>query len=191
MVSQELHDALRSAFAKLQADQAANPDFHPGTNNLVQNLVHPSMYPLVYGRSRFLADEVVGVDNAINAWAGKGEIIPRPADWGDDPTPEERRRWRGGFPFSAGGSAIPPSYWSTRYQWLPSNIRFKTDGGVQFTSYINNLHPTKYRDIYHTIEKLIEQALPMWDQCLAQYSDHERVGAGPLHSRFPLPDNPE
>ena len=44
-------------------------------------------------------------------------------------------------------------------------------GGVKFTSYINNLHPTKYRDIYGTIEKLVEKSLPLWDHCLAEYRE--------------------
>ena len=106
------------------------------------------MYPLVYGRSLFLPDEVVGVEDAVDRWAGKGEVIPCPAQ-GDGGRYGERH-----------------PYWSTNYQWLPANVRFTDGSGVQFTSYINNLHPTKYADIYRTVEKLIEIALPMWDQCL-------------------------
>lgn len=44
-----LKNDLRAAFDKLRADQASNVDWHPQSNEQVQDLVHPSMYPFVYG----------------------------------------------------------------------------------------------------------------------------------------------
>lgn len=35
------------------------------------------MYPFVYGRSRVLKEELVGVDDAIENWAGKGDVVPK------------------------------------------------------------------------------------------------------------------
>jgi hypothetical protein len=136
---------------------------------MVQDLVHPSMYPLVYGRSRVFNEEVVGVLDAVTKWAGRGDVITK-----DTEVPEDR--W-----------GIPPTYWSNTYQWLPSNVAIKEDGSVRFTSYINNLHPTKYPDVYRTIEKLIETCLPMWDQCLVNIEDqsHDR-GPGHTGSRFSI-----
>jgi hypothetical protein len=128
------------------------------------------MYPLVYGRSRFLPEEVVGVEDAVDKWAGKGNVVPRKPEWD-----EELAGRRSGDSMNTGRS-INPSYWSTTYQWLPANIKFTANGGVQFTSYINNLHPTKYRDIYKSIEKLIEIALPMWDQCVVHSEVTEGAG---------------
>lgn len=49
IVPSELHNTLRSSFDKLRADQASDVDWHPRSNGMVQNLVHPSMYPFVYG----------------------------------------------------------------------------------------------------------------------------------------------
>ncbi|KAL2129749.1 hypothetical protein VTI74DRAFT_7339 [Chaetomium olivicolor] len=188
LVPGELHSALRDAFTQLKADQASNPDWHPNTNETVQDLVHPSMYPLVYGRSQFLPDEVVGVDDAVDKWAGKGEVIPRRPEWGDEL--DGSQRWFGGG-YSYDRPSIDKSYWSTIYQWLPANVKFTNDGGVKFTSYINNLHPTKYPGIYTTIEKLIATALPLWDQCLSQYQTRgHRVGAG-RHSSRMVPVNPD
>jgi hypothetical protein len=105
------------------------------------------MYPLVYGRSLFIPEEVVGVEDAIDKWAGKGEVIPRRPEWGEE---------GGGEKLRLEALKVPDSYWSTTYQWLPANVKFTADGDVQFTSYINNLHPNKYRDVYRTIEKLIK-----------------------------------
>jgi hypothetical protein len=202
LVSPELHSALREAFSTLQADQASRPDWHPNTHETVQDLVHPSMYPLVYGRSSFLPQEVVGVDGAVDKFAGKGEVIPKRPGWEEELTKEKGyRTWGdstsdrvfGDFDSDTivGGRLLHRSFWSNTYQWLPANIKFTPDGGVQFTSYINNLHPTKYRGIYNTIEKLIETALPMWDQCLAQYADGELVGPGRREPRLFAGDNPE
>lgn len=190
LVPRELHLELREAFARLRADQANSPDWHPNTNETVLDLVHPSTYPLVYGRSRFLPHEVVGVDDAVNKWAGKGDVIPRNPEWGEEPTTRQTWRWGTSNRETAiSESGIHSSYWSTIYQWLPANVNFTDDGGVKFTSYINNLHPTKYRRIYGTIEKLIKTALPMWDQCLAQYTG-EMVGPG-RHVPRMVPENPE
>jgi len=54
--------------------------------------------------------------------------------------------------------------WSEKYQWLPANVSFQENGTVKFTSYINNLHPTKHVEIYRLIERLIDIAIPAWDQ---------------------------
>ncbi|KAK3386423.1 hypothetical protein B0H63DRAFT_467769 [Podospora didyma] len=184
IVPTELRDELRNAFARLQKDQASRPDWHPNTNETVQDLVHPSMYPLVYGRSRFIDDEVVGVEGAIDKWAGKGEVIPR------QPEAPTQPRDPYSFVYNSGGTQIDPSYWSSVYQWLPANFEFTEGGGVAFTSYINNLHPVKYFDIYETIERLVEKALPMWDQCLVQYQEFKVSGAGRYTPRM-VPSDPD
>jgi len=174
LVPSELREELREAFRKLKADQSASPDWHPNSNDMVQDLLHPSMYPLVYGKSRVFQEELVGVDDAVERWAGKGEVI-------STKHLEEHSKY-----------SVPASYWSNTYQWLPSNIAFKDDDGVALTSYINNLHPNKYRDIYSTVEKLIERALPAWDQCIkVDANTGERTGAGRMGPRFSKPAYPE
>ncbi len=82
--------------------------------------------------------------DAVLQWAGKGDPIPK-QDWHSP-------------------------LLSPHYQWLPANLTFQEDGTVRFTSYINNLHPTKYPDIYRAIERLVDVAIPAWDQCLVENS---------------------
>ncbi len=62
---------------------------------------------------------------------------------------------------------------------------------MQFTSYINNLHPTKYSSIYRDLEKLVETALPLWDQCLAQYQGYRSIYGAGRHTPRIVPDNAE
>lgn len=177
----ELRSALLDAFAQLQVDQASNPDWHPNTDEKVQDLVHPSMYPLVYGRTRFFEEEVVDVDDAIDKYAGKGDVIS------GEPAREGKSSQDHRSAPTSTWSCVPEYYWSTTHQWLPSNVSFTDQGAVRFTSYINNLHPIKHRNIYETIEKLIEIALPMWDQCLTKYAQAPIMDLGDmtLGSRAP------
>ncbi|KAH7068434.1 hypothetical protein BKA63DRAFT_536755 [Paraphoma chrysanthemicola] len=151
LVTHELRQALRSAFDTLRLDQQDAPDWHPNSDDMVQDLVHPSMYPLVYGRTRVFSEECVGINDAVGRWAGKGIVIPK-----DEVARNARPRY----------DELPPEYWSETYQWLPANVAFQDDGSVRFTSYINNLHPIRYSTVYSTIEQLIQTSLPLWDQCL-------------------------
>ena len=183
LVDVKLHDSLSSAFVKLKADQQSCPDWHPGTNCTVQDLVHPSLYPLVYGKTRAFTDELVGVEDAISKWAGRGTAVPYFGS--DEPSTNLRRT------VSIGSSNIEKSFWSDNYQWLPSNVKLQDDGSVRFTSYINNLHPVKHREVYKTIERLIEKSLPAWNTCLTQYRDYQQLGGARTEPRFPRPINPE
>ncbi|KAI6351414.1 hypothetical protein MCOR25_009950 [Pyricularia grisea] len=66
-------------------------------------------------------------------------------------------------------------------------MRFQEDGSLKFTSYINNLHPTRYPEIYRAIEKLATKALPLWDQCLAvNAGPGKKTGPGRLDMRLPF-----
>lgn len=159
------------------------PDWHPGSKEMVQNLVHPSMYPLIYGRTRVLREEVVGIEGAIEKWAGKGSIVPKVVPEHDSTFDSMRT--------GVGGNTVPANLWSDTYQWLPANVQLQKDGSAKFTSYINNLHPDKYPEIYRTIEKLVQAALPAWDQCLNIYRSFKRHGAGRLSPRFPYPEDPD
>ncbi|KAL8371883.1 hypothetical protein RB595_001608 [Gaeumannomyces hyphopodioides] len=177
LVTPELHAELQASFAKLKADQASTPDWHPKTDEKVQNLVHPSMYPLVYGRTRVLRQEVVGVADAIDLWAGKGDVLPKCTG---DPAADA-------LPFHS--VRVPSDFWSDTFQWLPSNVAFHDDGGIRFTSYINNLHPQKYPRIYRALERLIATSIPLWEQCLTEFTLGRKIdGPGQRSARIPQQD---
>lgn len=146
---------------------------------MVLDLVHPSLYSFIYGRSSFIREEVVGVADAITKWAGKGTVLPEAR------TEPLQRPPAGSSSSTSGTPSVHSSFWSPIYQWLPANLAFRDDGTVKFTSYINNLHPTKHPEIYSLIEKLVDIAIPAWDRVLS--CQPTAVESGRLHRRFDLP----
>lgn len=181
LIPKDMGDSLRGAFKRLSKDSTSALR-RQNTSATVRDLVDPALFPLVYGRTPVLQEEAVGVADAIDRWAGKGTVIPKPPhvyyDIYDLRNDRYHARW---------------CYWSEAYQWLSTNVKFEKDGRARLTSYINNLHPTKYRDIHQTIEELVNLALPMWDHCVWAYNHHDpnRFGPGRRDARFPMPENRE
>ncbi|KAG5808941.1 hypothetical protein H9Q74_008892 [Fusarium xylarioides] len=169
-INETLHRDLNRACDTLGKDQKDNVDWHPRSNDMVRNLIHPSMHNFVYDRSPFIQEEVVGVSNALD-FIGEGKPVRglTPVVRQNEFEPEFRIV-----------SGIGLEYWSDKYQWLPANVGFREDGSAEFTSYVNNLHPTKFPEIYRTIERLIDRAIPAWDHSLREAG---RLGEGTFAGR--------
>ncbi|KAF4435937.1 hypothetical protein F53441_13365 [Fusarium austroafricanum] len=140
LLTDELVTELKAAVAPLENVPEDQKDWHPGSHHQVLDLVHPSLWPLVYGKTRILPNERVGVEDALDR-CGSGVIIP-------EALPLELKQ---------GG------YFSTRFQWLPSEVSITPDGKAKIDSYVNNLHPTEHAALYPILNRLIEKALPAWD----------------------------
>lgn len=129
-------------------------DWHPGSDGKVLDLVHPSLFPLVYGRSRILPDSTTNLKDCLDS-IGKGIVIPSPL-----PTSEEDRSKISEYRlYSSGISEL----FSQRFQWLPCNVSFPDGVNARIDSYINNLHPLDHQDLYSVIEKIITKAVPFWN----------------------------
>lgn len=166
IIATELKEELRKAVAPLEDVPASAQDWHPGSNEQVLDLVHPSLFPLIYGRSRILPTGQITLEDCIQN-SGKGEIVPVPSD--DDCRLGSKPHW-----LSQNGTG-DTNYWSNRFQWLPSNIAFTEGEGVKIESYINNLHPVHHKSIYPVIEKFIAKSIPAWDLVLSSYVTHGSV----------------
>lgn len=178
------------------------------------------MYPLVYGRTRVLRQEVVGVADAIARWAGKGEVLPREDEavavtyrrpryrrrgFQSDNVPQDFCEYRlerplhvvnGGRGSAQSVKKPSPNFklGSDTFQWLPSNVAFQDDGTVKFTSYVNNLHPQKYGRTYRALEQLITTSIPLWEQCLVATTLRWREitrGHGRRSARIPVRETEE
>lgn len=52
--------------------------------------------------------------------------------------------------------------WSANFKMLPCQVQFNVSGtDVHITSYINKLHPFRYRSLYGGIDKLISAAIKL------------------------------
>ncbi|KAF2400817.1 hypothetical protein EJ06DRAFT_556315 [Trichodelitschia bisporula] len=148
LISEELRQELIEGVKVLENYE----EWRPSPSNMVLDLVDPSLYSLMYGRSRVLPNKTISVENCLQH-CGKGGIIRAP-------------------PYSGSGGN---RHWSRKFQWLPSEVGF-TDDGVKVLSYINNLHPKTHANLYTVAEKYIAKAVPIWNQVLSNFglADHGR-----------------
>ncbi|KAI7784137.1 hypothetical protein LA080_010449 [Diaporthe eres] len=155
-ISQSLRQELKDAVKPLLDRPDAERDWHPGSDDKVLNLVHPSLFPLVYGRTRVLVNGgKVPLDLAnIEALEG-AEVAPRLTATSQPSRPLH-------------GDGTHSGMWSKQFQWLPCEVEFTEDTGtnVHISSYINNLHPAHHAEVYTAIEKVIALAIAPWNEVL-------------------------
>lgn len=124
----------------------------------VVNLVDPSLFPLVYGRTNVLVGgQSCGMDE--NSWSSRSKecllVSERPQ------LAKERSTWTWDS-----GRYI----WSSKFQWLPCEVEFTGPPGstdVRISSYINNLHPTNH-EMYSAIETVISGSIKQWNEILVR-----------------------
>ena len=159
LIDSDLRDELLAGVKPLLDVKDSAKDWQPNSNEQVLNLVHPSLYPLVYGRTRLLQEGLVGLSDCIK-FSGNGTIASKSSL----KPPEKYYAYR----HQRDGHAR----YSTSFQWLPAEVRFKGEGlDVAFTSYINNLHPNRHKELYSTISKIVSRAIPMWNEVLVTGHD--------------------
>ena len=73
VISSGLKTSLRAAVAPLEYVSNRLKDWHPGSDGKVLDLLYPSLFPLLHGRSRILPSGVVEPQNCESI--GKGELI--------------------------------------------------------------------------------------------------------------------
>ncbi|TFK62409.1 hypothetical protein BDN72DRAFT_903265 [Pluteus cervinus] len=145
IVPESLRLALIEAVKPLEDVPQKSQDWHPRSGDKVLDLVHPSLFPLVYGRSRILPHGRTTLDDCVEK-CGQGEVVPIPAE----PT--------------YGDAQIHKPY-SCNFQWLPCEVDISN--GTKITSYINNLHPHQHKELYGLIEQVISDAIPLWNMTLS------------------------
>ncbi|OLN95655.1 hypothetical protein CCHL11_04972 [Colletotrichum chlorophyti] len=141
-IPHDIQEALRKGVSALEDVPEQEKDWHPGSDGKVLDLVHPSLWPLVYGLSRILPDRRIPLKDTLKA-CGTGQVLPTPEHTNKNPNAGQE-------------------LWSTKFQWLPCDVDIE-DGKPVIVSYINNLHPHHHAGLYDTIGKVIAKALPLLD----------------------------
>ncbi|KAK6445204.1 hypothetical protein FP744_10001452 [Trichoderma asperellum] len=151
LVPESLRDDLRAAVAKLENVPDEEKDWHPGSTRKVLDLVHPSLWPFIYGRTPVLLDKRINVTNALSH-CGVGTILPAPK-----PIEIAVPKRSSSAPYQLSMPSL-----SHKFQWLPCDVVL--DGqSAKIDSYINNLHPVDHASLYPIIERFIEKSLSAWD----------------------------
>ncbi|KAF9905404.1 hypothetical protein EC991_001699 [Linnemannia zychae] len=146
LIPEMLRERLLKGVYKLMDKPDEEKDWHPGSDNLVLDLVHPSLFPFVAGRTRVTEQEAIPPLEFITA----GKIL--------DTAP------------------IPPTstikedsnFYSKNHQWLPTDFDVSSEGKVKARSYINNLHPVEHKEMYPILEEILEKFLPMFEEVLSE-----------------------
>lgn len=139
-VQPETKARLREGAQRLENVKESAKDWHPGSNGKVLDLVHPSLFPLLYGRSRILPSGEVPLEKCVQ-YTGEGIVFPKP----------QRNK-----------DITSYGRYSETFQWLPCQVSLGEAGNAKITSYINNLYPIGNEDLYAAIQQVISASVPLW-----------------------------
>ncbi|CEL56861.1 hypothetical protein RSOLAG1IB_08139 [Rhizoctonia solani AG-1 IB] len=152
-----LKERLLAEVTKLEDVPEADKDWHPRSNGQVLDLVHPSLYPIVYGRTLSYPE-----DSDDRSPAALQVRLEPPTS--DQPRSSYYLHDQNEY------------YVSKRFQWLPTDFDVSEDGkSVKSVSYINNLHPLKHASMYKTIEGLIAAYIPLFERVLTDSIPENKV----------------
>ncbi|KAH6600329.1 hypothetical protein BASA61_002332 [Batrachochytrium salamandrivorans] len=139
-VPDSVYKSLIHGVAILEDVPDYKKDWHPGTDNMVLDLIHPSLFCLVYGLTCIPSFSLRKQAFSGISW----ESLQHNQSVAGIPTFDRS------LEFS-----------SRRFQWLPSEFYVENDGHVSINSYINNLNPVWHPDLYKTIASVFECFVPM------------------------------
>ncbi|CAG8107238.1 unnamed protein product [Penicillium salamii] len=148
-IPEDVREALKQAVQPLENVPTDQKDFHPDSEDQVVDLVHPSLFPVIFGRTRVLKDRTIGLQDCLSNM-GEGDILP------SEPCGES--------------GIYEGEAFSKRFQWLPCEVKL-LDDTCQIESYINNAHPVQHKDLYEVLEKIISRVIPLWNQSLSENTD--------------------
>lgn len=160
-VGEDLKKTLKEQVVKLLEENKPK-DWHPGSDEQVLDLVHPSLYPLQYQITPVLPEDYpnkIGIECGLDRLK---DCAPMPAYSG----PAKKEVAQYGI--------------STKFQWLPAIFDVDRNGKVQIESYINGLHPKYHRELYEPIARVFERAIPGINGALTVYGSPQRIRFGPV-----------
>lgn len=151
-ISEKTKSSFKENEKALEA--AIEKDYHPNSKNLVVDVVHPSLYPVVYGKTQELDDQQL-----------------KTVEYSSEIEKAKKIYLKHGV--------------SEKYQWLPALMTLNKDSNsFEFVSYINNLHPIQFEDLYSDIAQIFNASLPGLNLSLSIFS-------GSFYKRVTVPDGHE
>ncbi|KAJ2252462.1 hypothetical protein GGI13_003267 [Coemansia sp. RSA 455] len=186
LVDAQTMNKLKDYEAILESVSDRQKDWYPNDRSRVLYLIDPSLFPLIYSRSKLCRE----TNSSPQAALKLGEV--------------------GEFPGSLEGwckalnvtKDIEPDYYlpimvrrygtyaSEKFSWLPSEFRVDDNGAVTIESYINNLHPVKHAAMYQIIASIFSKFLPLLEQVVTDLVHSRQPRVKPDRDKYYKSDEP-
>ncbi|KAJ2059140.1 hypothetical protein GGI17_004595 [Coemansia sp. S146] len=169
LIDGETTDKLKSCAAILESVPDRQKDWCACDQSRVLNLVDPSLFPLIYSRSKLSPDWDSSSSNLNyylpTTYGGCGA-------WSLAQEDESR------------ANKESTDYASDKFSWLPSEFRVDIDGAVTIESYINNLHPVRHAALYPIIASVFSKFIPLLEQVVTDLVHPRQRQAIPDSSKY-------
>ncbi|KAJ2864229.1 hypothetical protein GGH94_003055 [Coemansia aciculifera] len=189
LIDADATNELRDYAAILENVPDRQKDWYPNDRSSVLNLIDPSLFPLIYSRSKLCRQTSTSPQAALKIEEA-GEF------------PGSLDEWRKALNVTEDGESdyyLPTGVWpfvsysSAKLSWLPSEFRVDGNGAVTIESYINNLHPVKHAAFYPIIASVFSKFLPLLEQVVTDLVNPRQRRVIPDSSKYyksdePLPD---
>ncbi|GAA5848984.1 hypothetical protein JCM8547_006404 [Rhodosporidiobolus lusitaniae] len=145
LIPSDLLSSLVEHVSQLEANPPfEEPDWHPGSNEQVLDLLHPSLFPLRYGVTliKDVADDGSVKESTTSAPAPRNAVH------------STSKKYSGCLLISMVRSYIL--------------LTFDAEGKVPISSYINNLHPDDYATFYPVLASIFERFVPLFERVLSE-----------------------
>ncbi len=134
----EMKTVWQQQVAQLETTLKNHKDWNPYSSEQTWNLVNPSLYCFIKGVTPCTNSSIHQRNQTMTNWIGIGDAINIPTSWEHE----------------------------SKFQWLPSEFKVDENGKVTIQSYINNLHPYHFRNLYKSIANIFQRFIPQFETCL-------------------------
>ncbi|KAL9652012.1 hypothetical protein ABK040_000353 [Willaertia magna] len=139
LISKDLTERLKKCLIEFENVPEEQKDYHPGTDNQVLDLIHPSLYCYVKGVSEIVGKGVEKVEEKKEEKEDDYRYYYR--------TPREKT-------------------FKVETQWLPTEFLLKENNEIEIQSYINNVDERKHKELYDVIGKIFSQFVPLFNRVI-------------------------
>eukprot|EP00040_Diaphanoeca_grandis_P027958 m.160306 g.160306 ORF g.160306 m.160306 type:complete len:661 (+) comp31180_c2_seq2:8-1990(+) len=162
---------IRALATRLETDEPL--DWHPNSDEMVRDLVHPSLFAYVKGVSTIRSEweKQQNLQQTFQENDKESAVIAEPLNL------SLTALFKGAYTGASTairtglereGKKLKPKASEalvalSPYQWMPCDAEVANNGSVKIKSYINNLNPAKYGKEYKTIEKVLAGLIPMFE----------------------------
>ncbi|KZV69672.1 hypothetical protein PENSPDRAFT_608397 [Peniophora sp. CONT] len=168
LIDDGLREELLVCVKKLENVSDELKDWHPRANGQVLDLVHPSMYPAIYGRTLISSSFPRPRETPRLQYTVEPSSITLPVPYGETFKLDSDfyQHLTSNFHDAAD---IGAAFLSKRFQWLPTDFAVSPDGmSARALGYINNLEPCTHATTYQVLENLVARFVPLWERVLGE-----------------------